>query len=253
VLAEFYVVDLYHEEYRFQMRKVGQRVSASFILLFGTWLPASAASLSMSDFSALVTRCAPSMPVTTLTAVAKTESGLNPTVLHDNTTGVTDIPSTQNVALLEAQDWISKGHSVDVGLMQINSRNLPALGMSIAEAFDPCDSLAAGAAILRAAYGGGNTPAEQQVAMLIALSRYNTGSPFAGIMNGYAHLVAKNSASALLPPIPSTGLHGAPYLSDAPPDWNVSASADYAAAHGAPWLIDFSTADNSPDSNQRKR
>jgi type IV secretion system protein VirB1 len=150
----------------------------------------------MSDFSALANRCAPSVPVSTLAAVAKTESGLKPTALHDNTTGITDVPSNQDIALLEAEDWISKGHSIDIGLMQVNSRNLPALGMSIAEAFDPCDSLAAGAAILRAAYGGGNTPAEQQVAMLMALSRYNTGSSIAGIMNGYAHLVAENAASA---------------------------------------------------------
>jgi type IV secretion system protein VirB1 len=141
----------------------------------------------------------------------------------------------------EATAWIGRGDSVDLGLMQVNSANLVSLGMTVGEAFDACASLAAGAAILRAAYGGGQSPAEQQVALLIALSRYNTGSPFKGILNGYARKVIRNARSQpgseakvtaqALPPAADPNV---------PPSWDVWASASYAQSHGAPWLVPLS-------------
>ena len=47
--------------------------------------------------------------------------------------------------------------------------------------------------------GDGNTSADAQVALLLALSRYNTGSPLRGIMNGYAHKVMANGSMSTLP------------------------------------------------------
>ena len=63
---------------------------------------------------------------------------------------------------------IAAGHSVDLGVMQINSRNLGLLGLSLADAFDPCQSVAGAARLIQ------------------LFSRYNTGSPTRGIANGYA-------------------------------------------------------------------
>jgi type IV secretion system protein VirB1 len=125
--------------------------------------------------------------------------------------------------------------------MQINSANLPALGMTVTDALDPCSSLAGGAAVLRAAYGGGSTQAEQQAALLMALSRYNTGTPFEGIMNGYVHTVLENTGKGVeAPSVPPPATHASNFFDlNAPPSWNVSAAGAYAQLHGASWIVDL--------------
>jgi type IV secretion system protein VirB1 len=218
-------------------------LSGAFVLVaIFLFIPgdARAAPLSSIDFQTLARRCAPTVPVATIEAVARTESGLDPLALHDNTTGKTDELASLDRAVAEAGRWLARGDSVDIGLMQINAKNFPALHMTVKAALDPCVSLAGGAAVLRAAYDNGNTPAEQQAAMLEALSRYNTGSPFAGIMNGYARRVMNNAGTDTLP-IP--GLEGevpSDFDLSTPPVWNISAYGAYAEVHGAPWLIDLS-------------
>ena len=216
---------------------------------------ARAAPLSLADFAALATRCAPSAPQGILGAVARTESHLEPLALHDNTTGATEQPVSLQAALADAGEWIGRGDSVDVGLMQINSANFGALGLTVRSALDPCASLAAGLAVLQAAYGGGNTDPEQQAALLMAVSRYNTGSPFKGILNGYAHRVIANAddkadAKTAAPPAPSVQSVA---LADpnAPPSWNVWATAAYAQTHGALWLIPLPQAAAPPVQPQK--
>jgi type IV secretion system protein VirB1 len=201
---------------------------------------AGAAPLSTTDFAALAARCAPSGPEATLQAVAQTESGLDPRALHDNTTNASEAPASLQVALTDVEQWIGRGHSVDLGLMQINSANLAALGMTTRSALDPCASLAGGAAVLQAAYGDSHTSAGQQAALLVALSRYNTGSPFKGILNGYARRVIANAHAATA--APSSSPVQTTTLADpkAPPSWDVWATAAYAQAHGAAWLIPLS-------------
>ena len=61
--------------------------------------------------------------------------------------------------------------SRDVGLMQINERNFGWLGLNAQTALDPCQSMRAAAQLLQ------------------SYSRYNTGSPTAGITNGYVQRV----------------------------------------------------------------
>ena len=114
------------------------------------------------------------------------------------------------------------------------------LGLTARSALEPCASLAGSAAVLQAAYGGGKTSAEQQAALLMALSHYNTGSPFKGILNGYARRVIANAdAGTAFAPSPTVQ---AAALADpnAPPAWDIWATAAYAQAHGAPWLIPLS-------------
>ena len=197
--------------------------------------PVFAATLSDADFAGLAARCAPGVPVWVLRGVARTESDFHPWMLHDNSTHASASPASFAAAEAQAATWMARGHSVDLGLMQINSANLPALGMTIDQAFDPCASLAGGAAVLRAAYGAGPVGSGQQTALLMALSIYNTGSPLKGIMNGYARRVMRNADEAvpLLPasPLPLTT------TSNIPPAWDVSATGNYARTHGAPWLV----------------
>jgi type IV secretion system protein VirB1 len=203
----------------------------------GVPIVARATPIDPLAFASIAARCAPGVPAKTLEAVARTESGLDPWALHDNTTGLSETPASLDQAQADAVAWISRGDSVDVGLMQINSANLGALGLKARAALDPCASLAGGAAVLEAAYGGGTTTAEQQVALLMALSRYNTGSPLKGIMNGYAHTVMVSAGPV---PAPAMGAsQTTPVLTDpnAPPAWNIAATGAYAQTHGAPWIV----------------
>jgi type IV secretion system protein VirB1 len=197
--------------------------------------------LPSGDFAAIARDCAPSVSPAILQAVAKRESGLDPLALHDDTTDQKERPENQVQAQTDASQWLHRGDSVDVGLMQVNSRNFQALGLSVHTAFDPCTSLAAGAAVLRAAYGGGSTPAEQQVALLMALSRYNTGSPWRGILNGYARTVLANKNPQDVVKISGNNMIDATSDPNIPPDWNVAEAGTYAEVHGAPWLIAFSS------------
>ena len=210
----------------------------------GVSATARAAPLSPTAFSSLAARCAPSVPSELLRAVAQTESGLDPLVLHDNTTGLSEQPRSMQEALTDALAWIGRGDSVDLGLMQINSANIDALDMTARTALDPCISLAGGAAVLRAAYGGGKTNADQQAALLMALSRYNTGSPFRGIMNGYARKVMANDAVRPLPAADDSN-DIAQADPNAPPSWNIWATAFYAQSHGAAWLVSLGPIPNT--------
>jgi type IV secretion system protein VirB1 len=206
------------------------------------FLPAQvlSAPISVANFDMLAQSCAPSIASTTLGAVAKVESGFDPWALHDNTTGQSQDASSLEQAEMQANQWIGRGDSVDIGMMQINSANLSALDLTVVEALDPCASLAAGAEILRAAYGGDKAPTTQQVALLMALSRYNTGSPLRGIMNGYARKVMA-SMTNVGGPMPRTLTMNSAVnaVSDpnSPPPWNVAAAGSYEELHGAPWLI----------------
>src|SRR5580704_9722841 len=107
----------------------------------------------MIDLPSLEQHCAPGVTVSVLNAIISTESGFDPLALHIN--GPVRLRFAPKTAAQAARwsDWlIRRGYSVDMGLMQINSRNLAALHLTPADAFDPCRNLRAGAAILTASY-----------------------------------------------------------------------------------------------------
>jgi type IV secretion system protein VirB1 len=121
-------------------------------------------ALTLAIVLALASQCAPSLDQNLIAGIAKHESGLNPLVLHDNTASRSYAPETVSEARALAADLIHvQGHSVDLGLMQINSRNLAYLGLAESEAFDACHSIEAAATLFR------------------AISYYNTGSPTRGL------------------------------------------------------------------------
>lgn len=137
-------------------------------------------------------RAAPVEPgaIGTLSAIVRVESGGNPLAINVNGVGPRHAATIAGVAAI-ARRYIAAGRTVDLGLMQINSRNLPALGYTIEDALDPCRNVAGGAAILAADYAAA---ARQfgvgQGALMAALSAYNTGTFTAGFANGYVAKVA---------------------------------------------------------------
>lgn len=157
--------------------------------------------VQLALFTQLAASCAPSVAVETLAAVARTESGFDDATLHDNTSRQTYHPKTTADAIALATELVLiDRHSVDLGLMQVNSANFQALGLSIADAFDACHSLAAGARVLASAYSPPPSGADSQPALRQALSRYNTGDPDRGVANGYVQKV-QASAEVVVPAI----------------------------------------------------
>ena len=158
-------------------------------------------SLTVQAALALALQCAPSVDPRMIVGIGQRESGLDPLTLHDNSTG--QILHGDDVVAAAAQR-IAAGHSVDLGLMQINSRNLGLLGLTIGDAFIACKSVAAAARLLA------------------LFSAYNTGSPTRGIryatqvmaaMDGMrdGQAPAANDQAAIAEiPLPKQSCHAAP-------------------------------------------
>lgn len=130
---------------------------------------------------------APDVAPQTIAAIIRVESGGNQFAVGINgPIRLRSRPKTAEQAVAAARHFISKGFSVDLGLMQINSRNLRALGLTVEQAFDPATNVQAGARILCRGYRGAvKRYGPGQNALRAALSAYNTGNYEQGFRNGY--------------------------------------------------------------------
>ena len=152
----------------------------------------------------LLMMCAPAVDPVTMAAVVKQESGGQPWVLNNNTTRKSVTFESKAAAVATAVAAVGRGESVDMGLAQINSKNLPALGLSVAQVFDPCTNVAAGASILAAGY-------ERTGSLGNALSTYNTGRANSKVGAAYAQKVFQH-AGVKVPGIPDGQLANLPSL-----------------------------------------
>ncbi|WP_147041199.1 transglycosylase SLT domain-containing protein, partial [Skermanella aerolata] len=88
----------------------------------------------------------------TVAAFAQAESRLNPFAIFDNSARKSYAPASAEEAIAIARSLLDRGHSIDAGLMQINSANFERTRLNAATAFDPALSVRAGAQILVDAY-----------------------------------------------------------------------------------------------------
>ncbi|MBA4040435.1 MAG: hypothetical protein C0474_01255 [Sphingobium sp.] len=205
---------------------------------------------SAAAILALASQCAPSVAPETVLAIVQTESSGDPFALNVN--GGRQ-PARQNNtadAAATAQLFVAAGYSVDLGLGQINSRNMRWLGLTWETVFDPCTNVAALARVLTTNYNAVRAGRDPQTALRVALSMYNTGSQTRGFRNGYVAKVIGNASVAVAPkfyasssPVaavsaPTNGdLRGQLALENAapmarprpapPPKWNVFERATY--------------------------
>lgn len=172
----------------------------------------------------LLLACAPNVAPVTMARIVEVESGGDILALNINGAARQPArPSSVADAVTVAQDAIARGFSVDLGLAQVNSRNLPGLGLTLAQVLDPCTNLRAGAAILAADYAAAAARfGDGQPALQAALSAYNTGSEVRGFANGY---VARYYPS--VPALPSQPRHALPHP--------VTQSNRYAADMAVAW------------------
>ncbi|KAA0178841.1 lytic transglycosylase domain-containing protein [Cupriavidus gilardii] len=161
------------------------------------------------DLTKLMAACAPQVHPSTLSAIVRTESNGRMYVLSDD--GPRGLPYAQRKTMLRtihagsseeaatiAKDLIARGHLVGLGLTQVNSQNLPALGLTVEQVLDPCINLRAGGQILTSFFRTASVRLKDpQEALLAAISAYNTGSFQRGFANGYVRKVLVNAGAGV--------------------------------------------------------
>lgn len=158
----------------------------------------------MIEFIAM---CAPDVAPQTVQEIIRVESSGNPLAINVNRLpGQKHAPRPPKAATAEqaariSLQYIEAGHTVDMGLMQINSANLKYLGIernNLEALFTPCANIQAGATILTESYDRAVREFGQgQSALQAALSAYNTGNFSSGFGNGYvARYYDQNPATA---------------------------------------------------------
>jgi type IV secretion system protein VirB1 len=183
-------------------------------------------ALGLAAALTLVAQCAPTVAPETLLPLVQVESRFNPLAIGVNSAPrINVIPSSVDDAVAKATALIDVGRNIDLGLAQINSRNLGWLGLSLEQAFDPCTNLAAAARILQDGYARGDPPhVGEQAALRTALSLYNTGHPLHGFTNGYVDKVT-TAAIRLVPALSvASRVHRAepaPVTAPSPAAWDV--------------------------------
>jgi len=190
-------------------------------------------TMTVAAALALAAQCAPSVAPETLLSVVQVESRFNPLAIGVNgAPRVTVSATTIEQAVASASALIAAGRSVDLGLAQINSENLGWLGLSVAQAFDPCANLAAAARVLQDGYArAGAARVGPQAALKTALSIYNTGRADRGFTNGYVGKVTR-AAAYIVPAIAAPTVATSQPAPDAPtaipprPAWDVFREGD---------------------------
>lgn len=202
----------------------------------------------------LASQCAPNVAPQTVAAIVRTESHGLPFALNVNGARQPARQKSAVEAAATAQRYIAAGYSVDLGLGQINSRNMRRLGLTWATVFDPCTNIAALGRVLSDNFRSVAEGRHPQTALRLALSMYNTGSPSRGFRNGYVAKVVGNAGATDGPAVePIEGgqpvatmpdarnaiaaENEAPFkeetIAPAPPSWNVFEHAAYTRASPA--------------------
>ena len=148
---------------------------------------------SAAAILALASQCAPSVAPETVLAIIQTESSSDPFALNVNGGRQPARQTNAADAAATARRYVAAGYSVDLGLGQINSRNMRWLGLTWETVFDPCTNVAALARVLTTNYNTARAGRDPQTALRVALSMYNTGSQTRGFRNGYVAKVVGNA------------------------------------------------------------
>ena len=210
-------------------------------------------ALSAAAIFALASQCAPNVAPQTVAAIVQTESRGKPFALNVNGGRQTAASMTAVEAAATARRFIAAGYSVDLGLGQINSRNMRRLGLTWDTVFEPCTNIAALGRVITENYKAALASREPQTALRVAFSLYNTGNPSRGFRNGYVKRVVGNAGLSDRrevdpPPFPvdrpdeqfaiveeNAAVATVATVADAtPPAWNIFARAAYARRAALP-------------------
>ena len=186
----------------------------------------------------LIHQCVPHMVQTSMQSIVQIESKGNPFALNlNNGYKLQYQPKSET----QAKKWIKalekNGYNFDIGLAQVNIKNVHKYGYNAADLLDPCLNLKLGSSILINDYHNAlSVSKSHSEALQKAISAYNTGNFHSGFNNGYVHrvyAVSKNTLLALndnsdIPPIISSRTE---HSSHAHNDISTSVNADKASVN----------------------
>lgn len=153
----------------------------------------------MIELLELVKNCAPNIAPKTMLTIIKTESNGNSLVINDNTSKVTYKPKDKEEAINIAFILLKMKHNLDIGLTQINTTNAKKMHLTLNRLFDPCENIKVGALILSKNFESElKKTSNEQIALLNAISMYNTGNTHKGFTNGYVSKVLNNSKKIMI-------------------------------------------------------
>lgn len=149
----------------------------------------------MIDLLHYITVCAPNVAPSTMLAIVKTESRGNSLAIGLNH-GKHLRYGARNLA--EARSWVEyleqHSYDFDIGLAQVNIRNVHKYGYRAYDMLDPCKNLNLAASILQHNYLTAKAVSENsREALYKALSAYNSGNYHTGFNNGYVQRVVNNA------------------------------------------------------------
>ena len=102
-------------------------------------------------FLALVERCTPDAPAQPLAAIVREASGFEPLAIRADGDRPVALQGTSRADAIElATEFVIAGYRVRVGLAQIDTRDLDALGLTLADGFDPCINIQAAVQLVAA-------------------------------------------------------------------------------------------------------
>ncbi len=215
-------------------------------------------------FSALIARCAPTVHPETMSAVISAESRGNQFAIAD--AGPVALPWSQRKTMVrsfymgtldesvaKATELIAAGHTVSLGLAQVNDRNLARYGLTVRDVFDPCTNVSVGGKILTDFYVRAVAKfGANQRALHAAISAYNSGDWVRGAKDGYVTtvyrqvgrpLAMKNATPSSSPPKALAAVRPAPFRGvkgtstipyGAPPRAFLMVSGDFTSGNSFP-------------------
>ena len=135
----------------------------------------------MATFETLAAKCAASVALDLLVAIASVESGMQPLVVRDGAALTRVASAGEGVAL--AVGAVDQGREPRVGLMGLTERQLRAAGLTLIDGFEACASLSSAAAIIAASRGSGTAPKQSAESADRAALRawWRAGGQFASV------------------------------------------------------------------------
>jgi type IV secretion system protein VirB1 len=156
----------------------------------------------MLDFASLVQQCASGVHSATLQAVVRTESNFNPFAIGVVGGHLLRQPRSRVEAVSTARALAAQGIDFSMGFSQINKANLVRYDLTYESAFDPCENLRVGSAILQECYERAVLViGEGANALRAAISCYYSGNFTRGLRadahgTSYVQRVVANASSS---------------------------------------------------------
>jgi type IV secretion system protein VirB1 len=144
------------------------------------------------DVSYYVNHCAVHVAPSTMIAIIKAESNSKPFAVNLNHAKILKQPKNKKQAIKWVEYLDKHGYNFDVGLAQVNIKNIHQYGYKATDALDPCINIKVASNILYEDYllARKGTHSKQD-ALAEAISMYNTGNRSDGFYNGYVDRVYK--------------------------------------------------------------